>query len=1056
MKRLSTSLLIFILALLAVPDRAWAWSDLRLRSSIYNNWDTSYSSGTPDESSFNKVDNNVNKWTKTIDATSIKEDIVFRLYTTDNGGKEVQPSVDNTDITNKGVYSSTEFVQGKGDKSFRLLQSTNHYDTYTIDAEYTDKWNITVTATKGGSSDPVSYALVGGFGSSNWEWNDSYVFKKTADNTYSLDIAGSTFSGKSFKLKYKEGTKEEWAAGPATNHLTITLGEAVSFTGDGGNNYVFPTLENKDYVIELTTTAKTAGSFTVKEKTSAPEKKYTVTISADTGGSVNPDGTQQIGSTGVEVTATPESGYVFDKWTATGGVTVADPSSPKTTVTATQDGTLIAYFKEKSTPTPDPTPTPILGNNFYLVGDFLNTDKSINYACRYFKLSETAAATAARDGVEEYSINIPTTLAVNVQILATDEKGSTALYGPSGEVTINKTNPSGSGSTTGTLVAATNAPTNYFKFEDRTTGRETENPDANDGLYTITVTVTNGVPTNYTIEHNPLTRVAYYLPNTSDASVKESLNSRSENTAAFNNVFFGRVYLPAGVACYVLSNYLGNYDSNAKTDTKKKLYLQGNRSGGNPDTQEGERNDYTKVYPIIDNGNPTDAKPFVFSTTDIVAMNLEYAPRRGHGDYKAEGITGEVLRSQKTTQAEDGSSIDVPTITELRMVGPAVGDDTWDYNKGVVMDYNMAEQCWEATINTTAAAGAKFRFVANDTWKNSWQENGTKPTDKAKIPYDGTGDGHAATPADPNEVSYISLESSEDRKEEYDIIFNRAPGKWRVRFYFTSKQIGTGDTYEYIFKYTINGYKSVLRTYCSSVAQKPKADSNIKVYGAYAFEGDPVNKSGKIKLYEMNYIPAKEGVILYSSNTIDEATIETVMEPYNHEEGKTKYINIPDDKYYNYLKGTLEDTKVNASVFDGNNVRTHRNFFFNYFSKSGCYTDGATDYLGFFRIKSGSTCYANHAYLSLPKDVLAWNGQTFGQVMEEFEANGEQQASLTKGMRIVFSDGSDWVEDVPTSITTIKDKNRVFDNYYYTLQGVRVEKPLKGIYIHNGKKVVIK
>ena len=87
MKRLSTSLLIFILALLAVPDRAWAWSDLRLRSTIYNNWDKSYSSGTTDESSFNKVDNDVNKWTKTIDATSITADIYFRLYTTDDGGK---------------------------------------------------------------------------------------------------------------------------------------------------------------------------------------------------------------------------------------------------------------------------------------------------------------------------------------------------------------------------------------------------------------------------------------------------------------------------------------------------------------------------------------------------------------------------------------------------------------------------------------------------------------------------------------------------------------------------------------------------------------------------------------------------------------------------------------------------------------------------------------------------------------------------------------------------------------------------------------------------------
>ena len=30
------------------------------------------------------------------------------------------------------------------------------------------------------------------------------------------------------------------------------------------------------------------------------------------------------------------------------------------------------------------------------------------------------------------------------------------------------------------------------------------------------------------------------------------------------------------------------------------------------------------------------------------------------------------------------------------------------------------------------------------------------------------------------------------------------------------------------------------------------------------------------------------------------------------------------------------------------------------------------------------------------------------------------------------------------------------DNAYYTLQGQRVAKPGKGLYIHNGKKVVIK
>lgn len=1050
MKRLSTSLLIFILALLAVPDRAWAENVYLLTEQTIKDTQGSYTN-PPSQHKFTNTSGTV--YTYTFSNTEASGDIYFRIGV--DGWNNMRPTNDGDQLTINGdSYSITDTNYGSSD-AWKLALDNNKYSSYTITVDIGSTRYVKVTGEASGTA--TTYNLVYLVDKTLKDkqlhtWLEGGATDKGITDWNSRPTIGSGDFATTTKYNNTDYYTKTFSVNKTTANTYKQIG--VKIGDENGpeftSNVITSTWDNVQYIIV------TSSGVNIVENT-AP--MYTVTVSSadESMGTVSPTSVSVNATTSQTVTATPKSGYEFVNWTATEGVTVADASADTTTVKATKTGTLKAYFQAKSTP--DPTPTPILGNNFYLVGDFLNTDKSINYACRYFKLSETAAATVARDGVEEYSINIPTTLAVNVQILATDEKGSTALYGPSGEVTIDKTNPSGSGSTTGTLVAATKTPTNYFKFEDRTTGRETETPNENDGLYTITVTVTNGVPTNYTITHNPLTRVAYYLPNTDNASVKESLNTRSQTTTDFNYVFFGRVYLPAGVACYVLSNYLGNYDSNAKTDTKKKLYLQGNRSGGNPDTNAdgAEKDKYTKVYPItMDNGTDTDAKPFVFSTTEIVAMNLEYNPRRGHGSYIAEGITGEVLRSQKTTHAEDGSSITVPTITELRMVGPAVGDDTWDYNKGVVMNYNMAEQCWEATINTTAAAGAKFRFVANDTWKNSWQENGKEATDKAKIPYDGNGEGHAATPADPNEVSYINtLTSAEKRDKDYDIIFNRAPGKWRVRFYFTSQQIDENN-YKYIFKYTINGYESVVRTYCSNENQIP-TDKSIKIYGAYAFEGNETDNSGTIKLYEMNYIPANEGVILYSTNAIEGWNFEH----YTPKADETKYKNknIPDteDKYHNYLVGKLVDTKVNASEFNDENVRTHRNFFFNYFSKSGCYTDGATDYLGFFRIKTGkSTCKANHAYLSLPTNVLAWNGQTFGQVMEKYEATGEQHAELTKGMRIVFSDGSDWVEDVPTSITTIKDKNRVFDNYYYTLQGVRVEKPLKGIYIHNGKKVVIK
>lgn len=1051
MRKFSTSLFIALLALLALPERVWAEEVYLLTAQTIKGTTGNYN--VPSNHQFVSAGGSV--YTYTFSNTEASGDIYFRIGV--NGWvNNMQPAKKDDPLTINGdKYTITNDCYGK-DKAWKLTLDNTKYSSYTITVDISESnRNVQVTGVESGTATTTTYNLVYLVDKALKDqqlhtWLEGGATDEGITDWNSRPKIGSGDFATITTYNNTDYYTKTFSVNKTTADSFRRIGAKIGDASDLTSNEISSSWDNVQCIIV------TSSDVNIVENTAT---MYTVTVSSadESMGTVSVTSVSVNATTSQPVTAYPNTGYKFDKWIASEGVKVADESSATTTVTATQNGTLIANFKaESSTPTPDPTPTPtpILGNNFYLVGDFLNTDKSINYDCRYFKLSETAAATAAMDGVEEYSINIPTTLAVNVQILATDEKGSTALYGPSGQVTINKNNPSGSGSTTGTLVAATQALTNYFEFEDRTTGRKTETPNENDGLYTITVTVKNGVPTNYTITHNPLTRVAYYLPNTTDASVKESLNTRSQTTTDFNYVFFGRVYLPAGVACYVLSNYLGKYDTDAYTDTKTKLYLQGNKTGGNP---EKGSDGYTKVYPITKNGGtPTDAKPFVFSETDIVAMNLEYAPRRGNNtaDYSAEGIYGEVIRSQKKTQTDDETVVTIPTIKVLKMVGPAVGDDTWDYNKGVVMNYNMAEQCWEATINTTAAAGAKFRFVANNTWENSWQENGTAEADKAKIPYDGNGKGHAATPADPNEVSYISLKQDQVRDENYDIIFNRAPGKWRVRFYFTSKQIGTGDTYEYIFKYTINGYKSVLRTYCSSVAQKPKADSNIKVYGAYAFEGNETEKSGKIKLYEMNYIPANEGVILYSSNTIDEATIETVMETHAPSADETMYKNIPNADYKNYLVGTIDNTTVNASVFNGNNERTHRNFFFNYLKNTGYYTEGDTDYLGFFRIKSGSTCYANHAYLSLPTSELTWNGQTLEQVMKEYEENGGQ-AERTKGMRIVFSDGSDWEDNTTTAISVVKQAKPA-DNAYYTLQGVRVAAPAKGIYIHNGKKIIIR
>lgn len=907
MRKFSTSLFIALLALLALPERAWAWSDLRLRSSIYNNWDYSYSSGTTDESSFEKVGDDVNKWTKTIDATSITQDIFFRLYTTDDRGKEVQPSVDNTDITNTGVYSSTEFVTGKGSKSFKLLQSTNRFDTYTIYAEFTDnRWNITVTATSS-----------------------------------------------------------------AATMYTVTVSSANTDMG------------------------------TVSQSS--------VSVNA---------------TTGVEVTATPNTGYEFVNWTVSDGVSVTNKFAATTKVTATKDGgTLKANFQTKSST----QPTRILGNNFYLVGDLFDNETSINYTTRYFKFTD--------NGDNTYSLDIPATLTVKAQILSVNGSAE-KVYGPStgqNGLDVTSSSPEDNENITGALSEGSKTLAYYWNFQDRTL--------AHDGIYTIKITLNSeGVPGSWTITHDKSRRVAYYL-STSDGSTAQAAYAVKKDDGSSDNKFFGSVFLSKGIGCYVISNMTKEADSNHNSllKTTAKFYLQGNATGGSPVTGNTTE---TKVFPVKYNGSETPYRPFVFSNEQDLQLLLEYNPSKGEHEtaQNYSFIGGEVLRANYG----DASGVQLPEITSMKIVGPAV-NNSWNLEDAVPMTYNDADNCWEAIINTSAEAGGGFRFVANNTWKNSWRENGITDAVKAKIPYDGNGVGHAATTADPNEVSYISsLTSAENRDENYDIIFNRDHGTWRVRFYIETQSTSGGNSYDYVFKYTINGYKSVLRTYCSNQDEKP-TDESIKIYGAYAFEVNEATTSGEIKLYEMNYIPAGQGVILSSPNAIDEWTFRS----YDPSDGETEYKNIPDNKYNNYLVGTTSDITVNASVFVGNE-RTHRNFFFNYLKNTGYYKEGATDYLGFFRIESGSTCYANHAYLSLPTSVLTWNGQTLEQVMESGE-----QANLTKGMRIVFSDGSDWEENTTTAISVVQQAKPA-DNAYYTLQGVRVAAPAKGIYIHNGKKTIIR
>lgn len=129
------------------------------------------------------------------------------------------------------------------------------------------------------------------------------------------------------------------------------------------------------------------------------------------------------------------------------------------------------------------------------------------------------------------------------------------------------------------------------------------------------------------------------------------------------------------------------------------------------------------------------------------------------------------------------------------------------------------------------------------------------------------------------------------------------------------------------------------------------------------------------------------------------------------------------------------------------------------------------DYVGFFRVQGGVELGNMKAYLSLPADVFdspagaealvvkpegehafrsdKWN---LGTVDGKWSGNWGERKQI--GVLQAKFAGEIFIEE--TGIQEISGKT-IVDNSYYTLEGVRVAQPNKdGIYVKNGKKVIIK
>lgn len=718
---------------------------------------------------------------------------------------------------------------------------------------------------------------------------------------------------------------------------------------------------------------------------------------------------------------------------------------------------------------------------------------------------------------KSYAFSIPACLTAHAQILAVDELDNKMVYGPGEVFKLHgaKDNASAlplTNEAVGTICGTPAAKTlvgsakmeengNYWDLVTRNDG-ETDD----DGMYTFSFTLDkDGNPSGWQVKHDATRCVSYILGNMTGATAQPLYDER-KNDGKFDNNIEASLYFDGSHGYWGIGFIVHNVNrDNAKdlyeqaikatpdihptksvndnSGTHNKLFFLGN---GGLDYFNSTDNNRNKVWP--------NQKPFTLNLHGIkrVQLNLARGDDRLAEQDGSYGMSGEILIFG-TNQADF-------TIKTMSMIGDAVeetydaGTGKWNYtSKAGDMKYDANERCFSLTISTVDEKYAKshFRFVANHDAKQNWgetEDNVKNNTGLARPTYDvADDDNHSCVADDPNDVQFRrTARENEETLGKNDILWNRPAGIWTIRFYPELDKKGND-----ISRYTISGTKVIkipftycvgkfIRTYSNNVAMAP-VDDNVKVYEAYRYkkpenEGDPLSeRMGTVYLRQLKYIPANMGVVLVGevpagesfsdyatlNFSLKEAPAEMPLEGDNYTEVWTKADDYAGQKWNNYLKPTVTaiDNLGNADTDDKGTI-LHRFFGLANFHSTKYYKENKTgdDYIGFFRLTPNGKSGANKAYLSIPANTVVddgvgaefgyidFNGQFLGN-----ETDDPKNPSLSK-MAIVFDDEDDGGST--TTVPEVKPNSTDADASFYTLQGVKVSRPVKGVYIHNGKKFI--
>lgn len=745
---------------------------------------------------------------------------------------------------------------------------------------------------------------------------------------------------------------------------------------------------------------------------------------------------------------------------------------------------------------------------FYLAGNFFSFSKNegdnqITYDDAVFKFQQQKNKPIGGTDYEIYKVEIPASLTAHAQVMYVNEVGKIAyVFGPGSVEKIDKDKPVTDTETDWAALKA-NESTNLLSENSNywdLTSRNVSAKDYSDGMYELYIAFDKISNTaKWMIKHIQKKRVAYFISTDPSATALPvyDFGKQDNGKDMYSNQFFATVYFASDRDYYVISNYINDkdyiqYSPTIKTKygvkvpdenipvkvscpTTNKLFLLGN--GGVAFDTNNEHNQFSPNQgPMMGGGNYKGA------------MTIEYNPSNGNRDRlkdeKYLAMRGQVQIKSGAKDFESVSLVGDPfpgtyTVDES-------GKNVWDFTSPVAdMTYDETEQCYVATVTTTVAddGKSKFRFVANHTASSNWYEDTTTdPEKKARVDYSKPGLGHTAAANDPNKVSYTK-EGKNDPVN--DIIWNRPKGTWVVRLYFytysvdgvnpktdyyytisESKELELRDFENVVYK-SLDNKRNILlrgdykyfRTWSSPKAWKISKDVDIFVVdgmnknddGTVSFSLKPISAD-----VNDNVIPSNTGVILATKKTAKDIeggavlreraslttynTLVIPMEEYGSTTATTDYdgINkleplmeaqvVPTKKgnKYNYLFGFYRANKVSKKPYNDNDFL-----------------------LGFWISNGTGAFYSNSAYLPIDEAIAA--KMNLGVSYNDFDHT--TGAKKVPGVIFDFANvgGTTGINEV------VNQSTKLNDGKYYTLSGQQVEKPTAGgIYIHNGRKFVVK